>query len=255
MTEALALVARARAGDIADFEHGPPGSAGVRPGAPLPAMLLLDDLEAGPRLPPGFGSLAIFGAVTALDLSGNALQGAALPDDFFTCLAPQLRVLYTGGPAGDARCNRLTRVPLGLSACERLEDASFHDNALAQLPDMSGLSRLHTLRLDRNPLEHVPALPPSLRTLHLEGCHCGGSLDDVSELPATVREHETRGEWVDLQLPDGSHVGSFFGTSVRGLLAEGDSDGGDGVTGVDGAGGAGGGLDWSRGGGDDGAGL
>ena len=35
--------------------------------------------------------LLLGGAVTALDLSGNALQGAALPDDFFTCLAPQLR--------------------------------------------------------------------------------------------------------------------------------------------------------------------
>ena len=59
-------------------------------------------------------------------------------------------------------------------------------------------------------------MPPSLRVLHLEGCPLGGSLERPDNLPGEVRAL-TKLE--DLQLPDGSHVGHFFGTPRELLLA------------------------------------
>ena len=84
------------------------------------------------------------------------------------------------------------------------------------LPELAGCAVLHTLRLDRNPLREMPTLPPSLRVLHLEGCPIGGTLERPEDLPGPVR---ALAQLEDLQLPDGSHVGEFFGTPLGALLA------------------------------------
>ena len=216
-TELLALLRRARSGGIHDFGgQGPEGSAGCLPGRPLPSCLLLHDLEIG-ALPPGFGSDPMFAMVTELDLSGNCLR--ELPSDVFENMKC-LRVLFLGGPGPKftpegASCNVLESLP-PLQHLTHLEHLSLHDNQLTELPDLAACTRLHTLRVDRNPLRDLPALPPSLRVLHLEGCPLGGTLDRPGDLPGQVRALPGL---EDLQLPDGSHVGEFFGTPLRSLLS------------------------------------
>lgn len=215
--ELTSLLQRARAGSIHQFgDQGPEGSAGWSSGSPLPACLLLHDLEAG-ELPADFGADPGFTTVTDLDLSGNRLQ--ALPPDVFASLG-SLRTLFLGGPGPKftpegKTCNMLTALP-PLTSLVHLEHLSLHDNQLTALPELDGCAALHTLRVDRNPLKELPpSLPPSLRVLHLEGCPLGGCLDRPDELPAAVRAL-TRLE--DLQMPDGSHVGEFFGTPLGALL-------------------------------------
>ena len=213
-----ALLRRARSGSILAFEdQGPEGSASWQPGSPAPSCLLLNDLEVG-SLPVGFGSEHIFSSVTELDLSGNMLL--ALPVDIFESMAA-LRVLFLGGPGPKftpegASCNMLEALPpLNLV---QLEHLSLHDNELVRLPDLTSCTALHTLRVDRNPLRELAGLPLSLRVLHLEGCPLGGTLERPNDLPPQVRALT---QLEDLQLPDGSHVGSFFGTALADLLSSG----------------------------------
>ena len=215
-SELAELLSRARSGGIHNFgDQGQECSAEWRAGEPAPACLLLNDLEAG-SLPEGFGSDPVFGSVTELDLSGNMLR--TLPTDFFASLA-SLKVLFLGGPgpkfSPEGRtCNILDALP-PLGSLPHLEHLSLHDNSLTDLPELTSCAVLQTLRLDRNPLKQLPDLPPSLRVLHLEGCPLGGTLERPGDLPAQVR---SLAQLDDLQLPDGSHVGEFFGTPLGALL-------------------------------------
>lgn len=217
--ELLVLLRRARSGDIHEFgDQGPEGSAQWNAGQPVPSCLLLHDLEIG-SLPPGFGSHPMFTAVTELDLSGNCLR--ALPSDVFENMKC-LRVLFLGGPGPKftpegASCNMLESLP-PLQNLVHLEHLSVHDNQLTKLPELADCTLLHTLRVDRNPLRELPDLPSSLRVLHLEGCPLGGTLESPENLPIQVRNLS---QLEDLQLPDGSHVGEFFGTPLRSLLSSG----------------------------------
>ena len=215
-TALVELLSRARSGGIHGFgDQGPEGSAGWREGENAPACLLLHDLETG-SLPEDFGSDPSFASVAELDLSGNMLR--ALPPNFFASLG-SLRVLFLGGPGPKftpegRTCNTLDALP-PLGNLVHLEHLSLHDNSLTELPELTGCAALHTLRLDRNPLRVLPALPMSLRVLHLEGCPVGGSLERPGDLPTQVRALP---HLDDLQLPDGSHAGEFFGTPLGALL-------------------------------------
>ena len=212
----IELLSRARSGSIDDFANqGREGSAGWREGENIPTCLLLHDLEMG-SLPEDFGSDPLFASIAELDLSGNLLR--TLPSDFFVNLN-SLRVLFLGGPGPKftpegRTCNTLDVLP-PLGNLVHLEHLSLHDNSLSELPELSGCTALHTLRLDRNPLQVLPALPMSLCVLHLEGCPLGGSLERPGDLPSSVRALQ---HLDDLQLPDGSHVGEFFGTPLTALL-------------------------------------
>lgn len=216
--ELLALFRRARSGSIHDFGgQGPEGSAEWDTGKPIPVCLLLHDLEIG-SLPQGFGSDPRFATVTELDLSGNCLRN--LPEDAFEIMKC-LRTLFLGGPGPKfspegASCNMLETLP-PLRNLVHLEHLSVHDNQLTTLPELLYCTLLHTLRVDRNPLHELPALPSSLRVLHLEGCPLGGTLDRPQNLPVQVR---ALFQLEDLQLPDGSRVGEFFGTPLRSLLSD-----------------------------------
>eukprot|EP01052_Picozoa_sp_SAG31_P004452 SAG31_NODE_184_length_20985_cov_28.867567_13_plen_228_part_00 len=214
--ELTSFLSRARSGDIHSFgEQGPEGSARWSEGQPIPACLLLHDLEAD-SLPAGFGSDERFASVTSLDLSGNRLR--ALPPGFFAGLT-SVQTLFLGGPGPKftpegASCNMLEMLP-PLTNLIHLVNLSLHDNQLESLPELAGCTALHTLRLDRNPIKALPVLPPSLRVLHLEGCPLGGSLDRPEDLPDEVQALTLLD---DLQMPDGSHVGEFFGTPLATLL-------------------------------------
>jgi len=217
--ELLALLRRARSGSIHEIgDQGSEGSAEwhENTGQPIPACLLLHDLEIG-SLPPGFGSDPRFATVTALDLSGNRLR--TLPPDVFERM-PLLRILFLGGPGPKfspegASCNMLDTLP-ALNTLVHLEHLSLHDNQLTALPTLADCTALRTLRVDRNPLRALPLLPPSLRVLHLEGCPLGGTLAHPERLPVQVR---ALSQLEDLQLPDGSRVGEFFGTPLGSLLS------------------------------------
>lgn len=210
------LLSRSRSGSIHEFgEQGAECSAQWRAGQSVPAILLLNDLETG-VLPAGFGADPAFSSVTELDLSGNMLQ--TLPNDFFANLG-SLKVLFLGGPGPKftpegRMCNMLKALP-PLGRLVHLKHMSLHDNSLTELPTLNGCIALQTLRLDRNPLRTLPELPASLRVLHLEGCPLGGTLESIGDLPPEVR---ILTQLDDLQLPDGSHVGEFFGTPLGTLL-------------------------------------
>ena len=211
--EVAKVLLRARTGTIDDLRaRGDEGSAQWTPAHSPPATLLLHDLALG-ALPQRFGTDPAFAHVTALDLSGNRLT--ALPARFCESLRA-LRVLHLGGPPGDPSRNRLTTLP-DLQPLAHLEDLALHDNALRALPELAPLQALRMLRLDRNPLGGLPPLPAALQTLHLEGCPLGGTLEAPEGLPAEVRALTGLD---DLQLPDGSHVGAFFGTPLAELLAD-----------------------------------
>ena len=64
----------------------------------------------------------------------------------------------------------------------------------------------------------LPALPPSLATLHLEGCPLPGSRDKPRALPPTLLALAPANALQDLQLPTGEHVGVFFGEPLQELL-------------------------------------
>eukprot|EP00928_Gymnodinium_smaydae_P028655 TRINITY_DN21800_c0_g1_i1.p1 TRINITY_DN21800_c0_g1~~TRINITY_DN21800_c0_g1_i1.p1 ORF type:complete len:234 (-),score=30.01 TRINITY_DN21800_c0_g1_i1:280-981(-) len=211
-----AVLCRARSGTILELgAQGSEGSAGWRRCQPLPTTLLLHDLSLG-SLPSEFGATKAFANVVELDLSGNAL--VYLPDAFCQHLV-HLRILYLAGPADSTSCNKLKTLPQSFSRLTCLEDLSLHDNALVELPPLIDLKSLQSLRLDRNPLQSLPGeLPQSLRVLHLEGCtNLGGSLENVHALPEAVRALQSLD---DLQLPDGGHIGTFFGTPLQELLTK-----------------------------------
>ena len=155
---------------------------------------------------PAFGLEAR--TITLLDLSGNRL--AALPANFASHL-DGLVALFLGGPQGPA-ANVLAEpgaIP-PLDTLVRLEHLSLHDTQLEALPALPAC--LTTLRIDRTRIRDLPApLPPRLATLHLEGCPLQGTSDRLDLLPPTVRSLENLD---DLQLPDGTHVGAFFGTPL-----------------------------------------
>ena len=80
------------------------------------------------------------------------------------------------------------------------------------------MSSLRTLRLDRCPLDpdaFPEELPPGLITLHLEGCPLPGTMEKPRSLPQAVKSLKNL---EDLQFPDGSHIGAFFGTPLQELL-------------------------------------
>ena len=192
--------------------------------AEAPSALLLDDcgLDAGLLLrafsaaPPAHPQLA---AVTELDLAVNGLTVMPVLVAF-----TGLRALYLGGPQpGDNaydRRNQIAQLPeTAVSALAgTLEELTLHDYELRDLPPLDGLTVLRELRLDRNPLCSLPPLPPSLSTLHLEGCPLPGSRDHPRALPATLLALAPANNLQDLQLPTGEHVGRFFGEPLQELL-------------------------------------
>ena len=68
--------------------------------------------------------------------------------------------------------NRLGVLPEWLEELRSLTYLNVAENGLTSLPRLAGLSRLIELRLMHNRLTGVPALPPSLRELHLRGNQC-----------------------------------------------------------------------------------
>lgn len=161
-------------------------------------------------------------AVTELDLSVNCLTAVPPALTTFT----NLRALYLGGPHpndnGYHRRNKITRLPATLTSvlARTLQKLSLHDNELRDLPDLHTMVALRELRLDRNPLCSLPALPTTLEILHLEGCPLPGSIEDVRALPPTLLDLAPVNNLVDLQLPTGDHIGTFFGASLGDMLAQ-----------------------------------
>lgn len=207
---------KARNGSMLHPPIGEPGSARWREGDGVPATLILCDGCLPSALSEGvtlcdFPSVR-FQHVRELDLSGNALID--IPDNLALAL-PRLKCFFLGGfPAGRPECkNRFKSLP-SLSELKELEHLSVHDTELEVLPNLP--DSLQTLRVDRCPINEMPAkLPPSLAVLHLEGCPLPGDLDQPHLLPKSIRElHLLQ----DLQMPDGSHVGDFFGTPLQELL-------------------------------------
>lgn len=220
--DVTALLVRARCGTIQDFDsnHAEEASIQWHADQPLPTCLRLRDLDAGPSLPDGFGSHPARLCQRYRARSEREQAVHALPHDMFTNLG-QLRVLFLGGPGPKITpegtlCNMLTTVPSSLSRLVHLEHLSLHDNNLTCLPDLHRCTKLRTLRLDRNPIRALPdLLPQSLQVLHLEGCPLGGTLAHPEDLPAQVRALT---QLEDLLMPDGCHVGKFFGTPLGRLL-------------------------------------
>lgn len=161
-------------------------------------------------------------AVTELDLSVNCLTAVPPALTTFT----NLRALYLGGPHPNDddydRRNKITRLPATLASAlaRTLEKLSLHDNELRDLPELHTMVVLRELRLDRNPLGSLPALPTTLEILHLEGCPLPGSIEDVRALPPTLIDLAPVNNLADLQLPTGDHIGTFFGASLGEMLAQ-----------------------------------
>ena len=221
----VSLLRRARSGSMLYGQVGAEGSANWSESQtdPVPATLTLCDLhpplafEEGrlPDFPQEFAT-----TVEELDLSGNAL--VALPDNIH--ILKKLRRLFLGGPAPGAsptgRPNRFLSLP-SLAGLECLEALSVHDTALQALPPLP--MSLRTLRVDRCPLQHssleeeLMVLPP-LTTLHLEGCtNVHGTAERPDLLPRAIKRLEAC--LADLQLPDGFHLGHFFGTPLSDAIA------------------------------------
>ena len=222
----VSLLRRARAGSM--LSPGEPGSAGWQPGAAIPRILILCDLlvlspgGTDSDSPPETKSISIsagngipdfppqFSSVEELDLSGNGLD--ALPSNIH--VLENLKCLFLGG-GEDGNANRVPQLP-DLKSLSALENLSVHDTALRVLPSLP--AGLKILRLDRCPLEPLDEkadLPVGLTTLHLEGCPWPGSLERPELLPRAVKDLQCL---EDLQLPDGGHVGVFFGTPLPELL-------------------------------------
>jgi hypothetical protein len=151
--------------------------------------------------------------VVELDISGNALL--SIPNNITVAL-PKLKCFFLGGYPEDhpEYKNRFQALP-NLSDLVDLEHLSVHDTVLTRVPSLP--DSLQILRLDRCPIEHMPPkLPPNLTVLHLEGCpFLPGDLDHPQWLPDSIQELQ---HLQDLQLPDGSHVGEFFGAPLADLL-------------------------------------
>ncbi|CAD7963792.1 unnamed protein product [Amoebophrya sp. A120] len=219
------LVARARSGSMLTGPLGAEGSAGKEwdsnSGSAdhlhLPTTLILCDLF--PLTPSPEGNLPDFPlefhTLQELDLSGCGLL--ALPESVSRLTG--LKCLFLGGvdaQNSSSSKNQFKALP-SLANLKELEQLSVHDTNLQILPALPE-NKLASLRVDRCPLvaEDFPTeLPRTLTTLHLEGCPLGGSFDEPEKLPAAVKKLEGL---LDLQMPDGSHVGEFFGTPLQELL-------------------------------------
>jgi len=195
--------------------------AGVAP------QLFLNDLGRLEHLPCSFGAVPAFTAVTELHLGGNCLLD--LPEGFGLHL-PLLRVLVLGGwvEGSEGSCNQLTSLPDSFAALRSLENLALHDNDLESLEEnvFGSMPNLRELRLDCNRrLRALPALPSGLQVLHLENCESlGGTIEAPELLPWSVQA--IANHLLDLQLPDGHHIGNFHGLSVAELLARKRSQGG-----------------------------
>lgn len=208
----ISLLSRARSGSFLHPPIGDEGSAGWQNGDPVPKTIILCDLPGlaggvSPELP---AFPEEFACVEELDLSGNGLT--RLPP---LASLRNLKRLYLGGagPAENSggQPNLLRSLPGDIDQLQYLEDLSVHDTKLEVLPGRLP-DALRSLRVDRCPLRELPPLPPGLTTFHLEGCDLPGSYERPDLLPATVRELK---KLEDLQLPDGSHMGIFFGTPLQ----------------------------------------
>ena len=135
---------------------------------PLPASL--ERLYAAEislaAVPSWIGSLT---RLRTLDLGHNVLS--SLPDSMAELQA--LEILYIHD-------NRLAVLPDWIGSLRSLTYLNVAENGLRSLPEVSGLSHLIELRAMHNRLTDVPALPPSLRELHLRGNEC-------VTVPAAVR--------------------------------------------------------------------
>ena len=201
------ILVRARSGTMLSPPVGEEGSAGWRPGDRIPRKLILCDLDNLPAVLPEFPSE--FGVLEELDLSGNGFESIPWNVSSLT----NLHMLFLGG--GENR-NHLSAGLPSLSELKNLNHISAHDTDLPALPPLPASLRI--LRVDRCPLhlEAFPSqLPAGLTTLHLEGCPLPGTLEDPQSLPDAVRALENL---EDLQLPDGGHVGAFFGTPLKDVL-------------------------------------
>jgi Leucine-rich repeat (LRR) protein len=140
-------------------------------GEPLPVSLerLYAAEIALASVPPWIGSLT---RLRTLDLGHNVLS--SLPDSMAELQA--LEILYIHD-------NRLAVLPAWLGSLRGLTYLNVAENGLRELPEVSGLSRLIELRAMHNRLTDVPALPPSLRELHLRGNECTAVPDTVRGLP------------------------------------------------------------------------
>lgn len=213
----------ARSGAILHPPVGELGSAGWRDGDEIPATLILTDgclmlLEKPEKVHISSFPSIEFQHVLELDLSGNAL--ASIPDNIAVAL-PKLKCFFLGGFPEDhpEYKNQFTKLP-NLSKLSELEHLSAHDTYLKEVPGLP--DSLQILRLDRCPIEGMPSkLPPNLTVLHLEGCPLPGDFDHPHLLPEPIKELRNL---QDLQLPDGSHVGEFFGTPLPELLRQMDGD-------------------------------
>ena len=210
---AAALYERARSGTVGSITQGvpaigPEGSARWRahsePAPELPTTLILSDLALDTLPPLAFGPEAA--NVVHLDLAGNNLT--SLPPSFTAHLGTHLVSLFLDG-GGTLR----TLPPL--NTLRKLEELTLHDTRVAVLPLLP--PSLKRLRLDRTDIRDIPAgaLPVAMETLHLEGSPIAGTYTKPQLLPAGVT---MLAGWVDLQLPDGMHVGSFFGNALPELL-------------------------------------
>lgn len=208
------LLQHARSGSILTPPVGELGSLGWRIGDAIPRTIILCDLKDPtplaqvPDFPPEF-----YDVVEELDLSGNGIK--KLPESVTNL--KMLKCLLLGGhpPNQSDRKNVLHTMP-SLSSLIHLQHLSVHDTDLQVLPSLPPC--LQTLRVDRCPLQSLPAtLPLSLTTLHLEGCPLPGTYDRPDLLPNAVQQLVGL---LDLQLPDGSHMGIFFGTPLGEMLSQ-----------------------------------
>jgi len=146
----------------------------------LPENLYLNDLNLT-SLPRNFGGHSIFQSICEIALDHNNLS--ELPFSF-TVNMPNLQTL------------------------------TLHDNDFFSLPSLQNLTRLTSLRLDRNKnLTSVPKLPLNLTVLHLGGCSLlPGTYEQPSMLPKTVLDLYEVLE--DCMLPDGTFMGKHFGNPL-----------------------------------------
>jgi Leucine-rich repeat (LRR) protein len=107
-----------------------------------------------------------------------------------------------------------------LALAPTLEDLSLHDNELRELPALDCCSRLQHLRLDRNPLTALVALPIGLLVLHLEGCPLPGTLEAPGSLPPAVRALAPAKQLLELQLPSGDFMGIAMGWALHEALGK-----------------------------------
>jgi Leucine-rich repeat (LRR) protein len=133
------------------------------------------------------------GALTrlrTLDLGHNVLS--SLPDSLADLQA--LEILYIHD-------NRLGELPAWIGSLGALTYLNVAENGLRELPPLAGLSRLIELRAMHNRLTDVPALPPSLRELHLRGNECAAVPAAVRGLPE-LRVLDMRANRLAGRLPD-----------------------------------------------------